>query len=289
MNTIKKPVISKSKKENKVLNTIKEIKKIKFLKIDTWRVLPMRKDKLYIHQCEWYEIEEVTSQFWRKPLLLSWTEHKYDKWGKEYVVYSPFNQLLEVYPKLKLAKDLVYYSLDNNIDFSKDSLEKNVHYKRESNIEKNAKKALVKFRETKEQTHTIRKTGQTWGGGNISKSLAKKVNRAHSKLQESALNSLKKNAILEIRDLSKYDDNELTDKLKILVLNLSHAKEYSDKYIYWDAFYDNSPLRLDNDKIKAIDNFIKKYCNTREKTEISEAFKGSNNMILKNYHLKYEI
>ncbi len=200
MDTFKKPVQVKAnfKKESKVLNKIKELKKYKFQKIDTWN-------------------------------------------------------------------------------------------KRESNIEKNARKSLNKFREVKKETHDIRKTWQTWGGGNMSKSLVNKVSRALSKLQESASNSLKKDTILQIRNLSNYRDSELLDVLNKLVLNLWHTSDYFDKYNYSDSYYNNDPLRLDNEKIKAVNNYIKTYCNIREKKEIRETFKESRNMIFKNYHLKYEI
>jgi len=54
----------------------------------------------------------------------------------------------------------------------------------------------------------------------MSKSLVNKVSRALSKLQESASNSLKKDTILQIRNLSNYRDSELLDVLNKLVLNL---------------------------------------------------------------------
>lgn len=190
MDNLKQTKTKGIKKISKVLDSIKTLNKYKFEKIDTGSVLPMRKEKLYIHKCEWYEIEEVKNQINRDPLVLSWVEHKYDNLGKEYILYSPHNQLLQVYPKLKLAKDLVLYALDNNIDFSKDSLESNIHYKRESYIEKNAKKTAEKFNEVKKETHNIRKTWETGWAWNMSKALVNKVNNAHSKLVDSASNSL---------------------------------------------------------------------------------------------------
>jgi len=123
----------------------------------------------------------------------------------------------------------------------------------------------------------------------MSKALVNKVNNAHSKLVDSASDSLKKDAIMKIRDLSNYTDSELPEVLNKLVLNMSRATDNCDKYNYSDTYFNNEPLRLDNEKLKAVDNYIQTYCNARERKEIREAFKESNNMILKNYHLKYEL
>ena len=94
---------------------------------------------------------------------------------------------------------------------------------------------------------------------------------------------------MKIRDLSNYTDSELPEVLNKLVLNMARATDNCDKYNYSDTYFNNDPLKLDNEKLKAVDNYIQRYCNARERKEIREAFKESNNMILKNYHLRYEL
>ena len=127
MNNLKQ-IISWTNK-SKVLERIGNLKRFKFQKIDTWNTTSLRKENLYQHKCKWYSIDEIDSQFWRNPLNLDWVSYSFDKGWKEFLVYSQQNILLEVYPQLKLAKDLIEYSIENNIDFSVNSLSKWVHYK----------------------------------------------------------------------------------------------------------------------------------------------------------------
>lgn len=116
-------------KRSKVLEKIGNLKKFQFQKINTWNSTSLKNEILYQYKCKWYTIDEVDSQFWREPLNLDWISYNFDREGKEFLVYSKQNVLLEVYPKLKLAKDLIEYSIDINIDFSINSLSKWVHYK----------------------------------------------------------------------------------------------------------------------------------------------------------------
>ena len=75
-------------KKSKVLETIGNLKRYKFERIDTWNKTSIRKEVLYQYKCEWYTIDEVDSKFWREPLNLDWKAYSFDRLWKEFLVFT---------------------------------------------------------------------------------------------------------------------------------------------------------------------------------------------------------
>jgi len=114
--------------KNKVIDRIIDLKNNGFKKIES-RYKTKKNEILYTHEKKWYKIVETETIFDREPLKLDLLEYKYFLWNKEYIVFSPFGKLIEIYPKLRLAKEFINYCVKYNVDFLSDKLLKWTHYK----------------------------------------------------------------------------------------------------------------------------------------------------------------
>jgi len=80
----------------------------------------------------------------------------------------------------------------------------------------------------------------------------------------------------------------MAEKLDKVILDCIKAKNFTDKYNYNEASWDNSVLRITNKKFDAIAHFIGSYCNKNEKVSLKETFNNSNNQIMKVFTKKFD-